>query len=82
METFENVAKKSRRKRIWKTVAISSVVSLVLLGLLGKGLAELTSGNGRDLQKQYEVMSEIYTTIRPLIFREHYVLIVLKTLME
>ena len=59
METFENVAKKSRRKRIWKTVAISSVVSLVLLGLLGKGLAELTSGNGRDLQKQYEVMSEI-----------------------
>ena len=59
METFENVAKKSRRKRLWKTVAISSVLSLVLLGLLGKGLAELASGNGRDLQKQYEVMSEI-----------------------
>ena len=59
METFENVAKKSRRKRLWKTVAISSVVSLVLLGLLGKGLAELASKNGQNLQKQYEVMSEI-----------------------
>jgi len=59
METFENVAKKSRRKRLWKTVVISSFVSLVLLGLLGKGLVELASSNGRDLQKQYEVMSEI-----------------------
>ena len=59
METFKIIAKKSRRKRLWKTVVISSFVSLVLLGLLGKGLAELASGNGRDLQKQYEVMSEI-----------------------
>ena len=59
METFKIIAKKSRRKRLWKTVVISSFVSLVFLGLLGKGLAELASGNGRDLQKQYEVMSEI-----------------------
>ena len=59
METFKIIAKKSRRKRLWKTVVISSFVSLVLLGLLGKGLAELASGNGRDLQKQYEIMSEI-----------------------
>ena len=59
METFKIIANKSRRKRLWKTVVISSFVSLVFLGLLGKGLAELASGNGRDLQKQYEVMSEI-----------------------
>ena len=59
METFEILAKKSRKKRLWKTVVISSFASLVLLGILGKGLAELASSNGRDLQKEYEVMSEI-----------------------
>lgn len=59
METFEILAKKSKRKRLWKTVAISSLVSLALLLLLGKGLIELASSNGRNLQKEYEVMSEI-----------------------
>lgn len=59
METFEIVANKSRRKRLWKTVAISTFVSLVILGLFGKGLIELASKNGQNLQKQYEVMSEI-----------------------
>ena len=59
METFEIVANKSRRKRLWKTVAISTFVSLVILGLFGKGLIELASMNGQNLQKQYEVMSEI-----------------------
>ena len=59
METFEILAKKSRRKRLWKTVAISTFVSLVILGLLGKGLIELASKNGQNLQKQYEIMSEI-----------------------
>ena len=59
METFEILAKKSKRKRLWKTVAISSFVSLALLLLLGKGLIELASSNGRNLQKEYEVMSEI-----------------------
>ncbi len=59
METFEILAKKSKRKRLWKTVAISSLVSLALLFLLGKGLIELASSNGRNLQKEYEVMSEI-----------------------
>ena len=59
METFEILAKKSRRKRLWKTVAISTFDSLVILGLLGKGLIELASKNGQNLQKQYEIMSEI-----------------------
>ena len=59
METFEILAKKNKRKRLWKTVAISSLVSLALLSLLGKGLIELASSNGRNLQKEYEVMSEI-----------------------
>ncbi|RSJ77033.1 hypothetical protein D8798_04235 [Streptococcus cristatus] len=59
METFEILAKKSKRKRLWKTVAISSFVSLALLLLLGKGLIELASSNGRNLQAEYEVMSEI-----------------------
>ena len=59
METFEILAKKSKRKRLWKTVVISSLVSLALLLLLGKGLIELASSNGRNLQKEYEVMSEI-----------------------
>ena len=59
METFEILAKKSKRKRLWKTVAISSLVSLALLLLLGKGLIELASSNGRNLQKEYVVMSEI-----------------------
>ena len=59
METFEILAKKSKRKRLWKTVAISSLVSLALLLLLGKGLIELASSNGRNLQKEYEVISEI-----------------------
>ena len=59
METFEILAKKNKRKRLWKTVAISSLVSLALLFLLGKGLIELASSNGRNLQKEYEVMSEI-----------------------
>ncbi len=59
METFEIVANKSRRKRLWQTVAISTFVSLVILGLFGKGLIELASKNGQNLQKQYEVMSEI-----------------------
>ena len=59
METFEILAKKSKEKRLWKTVAISSLVSLALLLLLGKGLIELASSNGRNLQKEYEVMSEI-----------------------
>ena len=64
METFEILAKKSRRKRLWKTVAISTFVSLVILGLLGKGLIELASKNGQNLQKQYEIMSEIaYPTV-------------------
>ena len=59
METFEILAKKNKRKRLWKTVAISSLVSLALLLLLGKGLIELASSNGRNLQKEYEVISEI-----------------------
>ena len=77
METFEILAKKSKRKRLWKTVAISSLVSLALLLLLGKGLIELASSNGRNLQKEYEVMSEIvFTTLKILCFQEPYILIV------
>ena len=59
METFEMVAKKNKRKRLWTTVFISVFVSFLVLGLLGKGLAEWASYNGRNLQKEYEIMSEI-----------------------
>lgn len=59
MKTFDIIAKKNKRKNLLRTVALSSLASLVLLVGGAKGLSELTSRQGRAAQRYHEVMAEL-----------------------
>ncbi|MEQ9764701.1 anti sigma factor C-terminal domain-containing protein [Streptococcus sp. ZJ151] len=56
---FEKIAKKSKRKHTIKTVIYSSMLAILVLGLGGKGLTELTSRNGRRILERYEFLNNI-----------------------
>ncbi|MGT2933372.1 anti sigma factor C-terminal domain-containing protein [Streptococcus catagoni] len=56
---FEKIAVNSRRKRLWKTVLISVLCVIILLGLLVRGLVELTSKHGRRIMESYSTVSQI-----------------------
>lgn len=50
---------KSKRNKLIKTVIISTAVSLLSLGLIYKGLAEVTSKNSEKLMDHQVVMEAI-----------------------
>lgn len=56
---FEQIAKKSKRKHLLKTVIISSSLAVLTIGLLVKGGVEMTSKNGREIEDYYWTMSRI-----------------------
>ncbi len=59
LNDFEKIAKKSKRNKLIKTVIISTAVSLLSLGLIYKGLAEVTSKNSEKLMDHQVVMEAI-----------------------
>ncbi|EHJ55957.1 hypothetical protein HMPREF9318_00727 [Streptococcus urinalis FB127-CNA-2] len=56
---FEEIAKKSKRRSLVKTIIISSLVSIVIIGLLVKAMSYMTSENGNKVKSHYLLMSEI-----------------------
>lgn len=56
---FEKLAKRHKRRNIFRTVTISVVLSLFLMVLGFIGLNRLTSKNGQNIQQYYTVISEI-----------------------
>lgn len=59
LSDFEAIIKKSKRKNRLKVVVISTVTTLVSLGLLIKGLTEVTSKNGQSAADYYQTKTEI-----------------------
>ncbi|MDV5973681.1 hypothetical protein FMV2238Y02_09790 [Streptococcus canis] len=56
---FEKLAKQNKRRSIFKMVAISVMLSLLLIMLSFVGLNRLTSKNGQKIQQYYTIISEI-----------------------
>lgn len=56
---FESIAKKSKRKQLWKTVGISMLGVLALGGILTKTLTELTNYHGNRVKEDYLLRSQI-----------------------
>lgn len=56
---FESIAKKSKRKQLWKTVGISMLGVLALGSILTKALTELTNYHGNRVKEDYLLRSQI-----------------------
>lgn len=56
---FEAIAKKSKRKQLWKTVSLSIIGALALGVVIAKGMTELTSYHGNRVKDDYLLRSQI-----------------------
>ncbi|MGV3293934.1 anti sigma factor C-terminal domain-containing protein [Streptococcus pluranimalium] len=56
---FETIAKKSKRKQLWKTVSLSIIGALALGVVIAKGMTELTSYHGNRVKDDYLLRSQI-----------------------
>lgn len=65
MKTFEEVAKKSKRKNLWKTIGLSMLIGFVLI-LIGVHTVKVIVGarEGREVWEQTMLMEIAYPNIR------------------
>ncbi|HFI0645257.1 TPA: anti sigma factor C-terminal domain-containing protein [Streptococcus suis] len=65
MKTFEEVAKKSKRKNLWKTIGLSMLIGFVLM-LIGVHTVKVIVGarEGREVWEQTMLMEIAYPNIR------------------
>ncbi|NQP15384.1 hypothetical protein HO931_08355 [Streptococcus suis] len=65
MKTFEEVTKKSKRKNLWKTIGLSSLIGFILL-LIGVQTVKIIVGarEGREVWEQTMLMEISYPNIK------------------
>lgn len=59
LNSFEQVAIRSKRKSFFRNVVISVLISVLVMILVVVGLNKLTSKNGQKIQKRYNLLSQI-----------------------
>ncbi|HEN2528294.1 TPA: sigma factor regulator N-terminal domain-containing protein, partial [Streptococcus agalactiae] len=58
-DPLEQLAKKRKRKTLFKTVVLALITVLLVVGIAFKGFTYLTSKNGQKTYHNFELLSEI-----------------------